>query len=71
MLKIGKLYMAEADMEVIDTDERDPFDLWIDHYNEQLVAGYTRNRADYGLSVFMRDFNDLGSPYKPGESHVE
>ena len=66
-LRIGKLFMVSADMEVIDTDESDPFDFFIDRYNEQLVAGFDHNRADYGLTVYMRDFEDIGKPPRPGE----
>lgn len=66
-LRMGKLFMVDADMQVIDTDPRDPFDFFIDYYNKQLVAGFTRNTPVYGLKVFMRDFADLGSPRQPGE----
>jgi len=66
-LRMGKLLMVDADMQVVDTDPRDPFDFFLDRYNDQLVAGFSRNQANYGLEVFMRDFNDLGAPPKPGE----
>jgi hypothetical protein len=59
--------MLEADMEVIDTDTSDPFAFFIDHYNDELVAGYEYNRPNYGLTVFMRDASDLGTPLKAGE----
>jgi len=66
-LRIGKLLMVDADMQVTDTDPSDPFDFYIDRYNEQLVAGFSRNQADYGLLAFMRDFDDVGKPARPGE----
>src|SRR5947209_532082 len=66
-LRMGKLLMVDADMQVADTDPSDPFDFMIDRYNEQLAAGFTRNQPDYGLLVFMRDFNDLGKPPRAGE----
>jgi hypothetical protein len=66
-LRMGKLLMVDADMQVVDTDPSDPFDFFIDRYNEQLVAGFSRNQPDYGLEVFMRDFGDLGSPPRSGE----
>ena len=59
--------MLDSDMEVIDTDPRDPFAFFIDIYNEELVAGYEYNRPNYGLTVFMRDWNDLGAALQPGE----
>ena len=61
-LRMGKLYMVSADMEVIDMDPNDPFDFYLDRYNEQLVAGYDKNRLNYGLTVRMKDFEDLGKP---------
>jgi len=66
-LRMGKLLMVDADMQVVDTDPSDPFDFFIDRYNDELVAGFTRNQPDYSLYVFMRDFNDLGEPPRPGE----
>jgi len=66
-LRMGKLLMVDADMQVADTDPSDPFDFVIDRYNEQLVAGFSRNQPDYGLFVFMRDFDDVGKLPRPGE----
>ncbi|HEY6137605.1 MAG TPA: hypothetical protein VI670_07555 [Thermoanaerobaculia bacterium] len=66
-LRMGKLLMIDADMEVTDTDPRDPFDFFIDRYNDQLVAGFEHNTPVYGLMVFMRDYVDLGLPLQPGE----
>jgi hypothetical protein len=66
-LRMGKLLMVDADMFVTDTDPSDPFDFFIDRYNDQLVAGFSRNQPNYALFVFMRDFHDLGKPLKAGE----
>ncbi|HEX9460320.1 MAG TPA: hypothetical protein VGA84_14300 [Thermoanaerobaculia bacterium] len=66
-LRMGKLLMVDADMQVVDTDPSDPFDFMIDRYNDQLVAGFDRNQPNYGLFVFMRDFDDVGKPMRPGE----
>lgn len=66
-LRMGKLFMVRADMQVVDADPRDDFDFFIDYYNNQLVDGFTRNQPDYGLKVFMRDFDELGKPPAPGE----
>lgn len=63
-LRMGKLLMVDADMQVVDTDPGDPFDFYIDRYNDQLVAGFSRNQPNYGLLVFMRDYDDLGKAAK-------
>ena len=54
-LHFGKLYMVDADMEIIDLDPGNAFQFSIDQYNTQLVAGYSRNTATDGLVVFMPD----------------
>ncbi len=69
-LRMGKLLMVDANMQVADTDPSDPFSFYIDRYNDQLVAGFSRNQPDYGLLVFMRDFDGVGTPLKPGEKRA-
>ena len=64
---VNRQVRTARDMQVIDTDPSDPFDFFIDEYNAQLVAGFDRNRSNYGLTVYMRDFDDLGKPPRPGE----
>jgi hypothetical protein len=59
-LRFGKLTMTDTDMALIDMDPLDPFDFYLDHYKQQLVAGYTKETPSFGLRVFMRDFNKLG-----------
>ena len=58
-LQFGKLLMTDTDMVLIDPDPRDPFDFYLDHYKEQLVAGHTKTTSSFGLRVFMVDFNKL------------
>jgi len=58
-LRFGKLTMSDADLVLIDMDPQDPFDFFLEHYKEQLVAGYTKTTPDFGLRVFMRDFNKV------------
>ena len=54
-LHFGKLFMVDADMEIIDLDPHNVFQFSIDQYNTQLVAGYSKNTASNGLIVFMPD----------------
>jgi hypothetical protein len=58
-LQFGKLTMNDTDMVLIDPDPRDPFDFYLDHYKDQLVAGYSKTTPTFGLQVFMVDFNKL------------
>jgi hypothetical protein len=58
-LRFGKLTMTDTDMALIDMDPGDPFDFDLDHYKQQLVAGYTKETPSFGLRVFMRDFNKI------------
>ena len=62
VLRFGKLTMTDSDMILIDMNPRDPFDFSLDHYNDQLVAGYTKNTPEHGLRVFMPDFYTLRKP---------
>ncbi len=64
-LRFGKLTMSDTDMILIDMDPKDPFDFYLDHYRDQLAAGYTKITPEFGLRVFMRDFNKLQKEQKP------
>jgi hypothetical protein len=58
-LRFGKLVMNDADLILIDMDPIDPLDFYLEHYKEQLSAGYTKTTLDSGLRVFIKDFNKL------------
>ena len=51
--------MTGADLQLIDSDPRDPFDFFPARYRQQLVAGYSKNTPQGGLKTYMPDFNDL------------
>jgi hypothetical protein len=55
-LRFGKLTMDDADLMLIDMDTRDPFEFYLDHYKEQLVAGYTKITPQFGLRVYVPDW---------------
>jgi hypothetical protein len=72
VLRFGKLTMDDTDLLIQDADRRDWFDFWLDRYNDQLVAGSSRNTRDHGLIVQMPDWKAVGqavgrppSPYTP------
>ena len=58
-IRFGKLTMSDADLQLIDADMKDAFDFFPGRYNEQLVAGYSKNTATLGLKTYMPDFSDL------------
>jgi hypothetical protein len=60
-MRFGKLTMAGTDLELIDQDPSDPFDFSVAHYNDMLVAGYSRNTAARGLKTYMPDYDDMRS----------
>ena len=55
-LRFGKLTMSDTDLLIGDADERDPLDLYLSKYNEQLVAGHTRNLPNLGLRTWLVDY---------------
>jgi hypothetical protein len=69
-LRFGKLTMSDADLILIDMDPGDPLDFFLNHYNEELGAGYTKITSHYGLRVFLKDYNKLAkSPSSAREPH--
>ncbi len=61
-LAFGRLTMKDTELEIVDADPTDSFDFFLDHYNEQLVAGYDENLPDHGLLVHMPDYGKIGKP---------
>jgi hypothetical protein len=59
VLRFGKLTMQDADMELIDLDPRDPFDFYLDHYVDQLAAGYQKITTSFGIRAYMKDYDKL------------
>ena len=60
-LRFGKLLMSDTDLEIVDADERDPFDLYLREYARQLTAGTSRTLANEGLRVLMPDYRTVAS----------
>jgi hypothetical protein len=51
--------MVDTDMMLVDADQKDPFDFSPEEYNDQLVAGYSKNTRSHGLIVYLPDLSDL------------
>jgi hypothetical protein len=69
-IRLGKLVMNDADLILIDMDPNDPLDFFLDHYKEQLSAGYSKLTPDSGLRVYIKDYNKL-HPAKTSPGNVE
>jgi hypothetical protein len=63
-VRFGKLTMNDTDLELVDADPADPFDFSIDHYMDQLVAGYSKMTKQGGLCAHVSDYNKL-PPHGP------
>jgi hypothetical protein len=66
-LRFGKLTMSDTDLTLLDMSPNDPFDFYLEHYKDQLVAGYSKTTPSFGLRVYMRDFNKLGQSGPPAK----
>ena len=58
-IRLGKLVMHDTDLVLIDMDQSDPLDFFLDHYKEQLSAGYSKLTRDSGLRVYIKDYSKL------------
>jgi hypothetical protein len=58
-LSFGKLTMTATDLELVDMDPKDAFDFSVEHWNDQLVAGYSKTTSARGLKAHIPDYNDL------------
>jgi hypothetical protein len=65
ILRFGKLTMSDVDMQLIDADPSNPFEFFPAHYNEQLVAGYSKTTPSGGLRVYMPDYDRISQPLSP------
>jgi hypothetical protein len=58
-LRFGKLTMDDTDLLLVDADPKGPFEFSPQKYNDQLVAGYSKNTPNHGVIVYMPALNDL------------
>lgn len=64
-VRILRLTMADADVTLADANPADPFDFSMNHYKEQLVAGYTKMMPQGGLCVYMSAYDKIKSHARP------
>ena len=70
-LRFGKLTMRDTDLTLIDMDPQDPLDFYLDHYWDQLAAGYSRITHTFGLRTYCRDFNKLTPAQKTAKKSTQ
>jgi hypothetical protein len=69
-LRFGKLTMNDTELILIDMDPQDPLDFFLEHYWEQLAAGYTKITPTFGLRTYIRDYNKLKGQRNAGHSNT-
>ena len=69
-LRFGRLTMEDADIVLYDMDPADPMDFFLDHYREQVAAGYTKISTNFQLRVFLKDFDKLGQARSTAKTKV-
>ncbi len=60
-MKFGKLTMDDVDLELVDKDPSNDFDFSLDHYYQQLQAGYSKMTPRQGLVAYVVDYSALES----------
>jgi hypothetical protein len=60
--------MHHVDLIMIDLSNDAWFDLDLNHYQDQLVNGYTRMTPQAGLQIFMPDLDEMRKRNKGGQS---
>lgn len=71
VIRFGKLTMRDADLVLIDSDPRDPFDFYPEKYSVQLVAGYSKITSSGGLRTYMPDYGEAQAKNKSGGTSAE
>jgi hypothetical protein len=58
-MEFGKLTMDDVDMILLDLDPADPLDFFLERYEDQLAAGYTKISASFQLRAYLKDYEKL------------
>jgi hypothetical protein len=70
-LDLGKLTMHHVDIIMVDISKDAWFDLDLNHYQDQLVNGYTRMTPQAGLQIFMPDLDQIPDKKAAGNISLE
>jgi len=58
-IRLGRMTMTNADLQIFDADPSDAFDFYPDKMNDQISAGYVKVKKDGGLTIFAPDFAEI------------
>ena len=67
VLRFGKLSMVDTELQIVDGDPDDAFDVYLAQLNRQLSAGYSVNQQDFGVVTTMPDYADLARSGAPAD----
>jgi len=59
-IRLGRLIMVDADLQIVDADPRDPFDFYPHEMGRQISAGYVKVNGRGGLRIFAPDYAKMG-----------
>jgi len=58
-IRLGRLIMVDADLQIVDADPRDPFDFCPHELGHQIGAGYVKVQHGGGLKIFTPDYGKI------------
>lgn len=62
----GKLTMEDCNVVLLDMTPADPLDFFLDHYREQMAAGYLKAAVNQQVRAYIKDYGKLA----PGKNAV-
>jgi hypothetical protein len=63
-VRAGKVTMEDCDVVLLDMTPADPLDFFLDHYKEQMAAGYLKASVNQQVRSYIKDYGKLA----PGKS---
>jgi hypothetical protein len=66
-VRFGRLFMVGTNLQIADAHPQDPFEFYLQYYDNQLAAGYSRSHLDDSLTTYMPDFWMVGKKLEPRE----
>jgi hypothetical protein len=59
-IRLGRMTMTDADLQIFDADPSDAFDFYPGKMNDQISAGYVKVKKDGGLEIYAPDYAKIG-----------